>query len=60
MGAGSAGIGAGSAGVVVSAAGGGTPTSRLQAPMKIVVDNATASISRLFFFIAILHIHVCG
>jgi hypothetical protein len=29
----------------------------LQAPSSIVVDNATASISRLFFFIAILQIH---
>jgi hypothetical protein len=58
-GAGSAGIGAGSAGVVVSAAGGGVSLrSRLQAPNIIVVDNATASISRLFLFIAILQIHV--
>jgi hypothetical protein len=58
-GAGSAGIGAGSAGVVVSAAGGGVSLrSRLQAPNNIVVDSATASISRLFLFIAILQIHV--
>jgi len=57
-GAGSAGIGAGSAGGVVSAAGGGVSSGvRLQAPSSIVVDNATASISRLFFFIAILQIH---